>query len=127
VLRDMSAPGFQAGNSFAKISAIFADLRNRHLDLAPIAAIDPRLFRPAAIDESGMLRLTGFFASRPEQVNFDLAFQMVDGQWRLFGIGLNTSREEPGSASVAISNPEADDAKNSATQAPPQPRPRPTQ
>ena len=127
VLRDMSAPGFQAGNSFAKVSTIFADLRSRHLDLAPVAAIDPRLFRAATIDKGGLLRLTGYFASRPEQVNFDLAFQMVEGQWLLFGIGLNTSREESGSAGLAISNPEAADAKNPSTQAPPKPRPRPAQ
>lgn len=127
VLRDMSAPGFQLGNSFAKISTIFADLRKRHLDLGPVAAIDARLFRAAAIDSGGLLRLTGYFASRPEQVNFDLAFQMVEGRWLLFGIGLNTSREEPGSAGLAISNPEAADAKNPSTQAPPKPRPRPAQ
>ena len=126
VLRDMSAPGFQAGNSFAKISTIFAELRNRHLDLAPIAAIDPRLFNSATIDKGGLLRLTGFFASRPEQVNFDLAFQLVDERWRLFGIGLNTSREEPGTA-LPVSNSESPDVKKPAqTKAPPSPRPRPT-
>ncbi|MBK5199245.1 MAG: hypothetical protein JJE37_13360 [Methyloceanibacter sp.] len=42
-----------------------------------------------------MLRITGFFLTKPEQVNFDLAFQPVDGQWRLFGISVNTSQAKP--------------------------------
>jgi hypothetical protein len=34
-------------------------------------------------------------------VNFDLAFQFVDGAWRHFGIGLNTSRDAPAGEAVA--------------------------
>ena len=34
-------------------------------------------------------------------MNFDLAFQFGEGQWRLFGIGVNTSREEPVAAKDA--------------------------
>ena len=135
VLRDLSAPAFQDGNSFADLATIFADLRGRQLDLAPVAVIDPRLFRPAVIDERKMLRLTGFFPSQPEQVNFDLAFQRVDGDWRLFGIGLNTSRTDPSlSSNVSPAVPSADphDAPSvtpvadSSGVAPPIPRLRPT-
>ena len=102
VLRDFSAPGFQQANSLAQLGTIFAQLRARQLDLGPVAVIDPRLFRPPAIDQRGFLRLTGYFPSRPEQVNFDLAFQFVDDHWRLFGIGLNTSRQVT-SASMSAS------------------------
>jgi hypothetical protein len=108
VLRDLSAPGFQQGNSFAQLSEAFAELRARQIDFAPVAVIDPRLFRSPAIDDRGRLRLTGYFPSQPEQVNFDLAFQIVDGQWRLFGIGLNTSREEP--VASAVPSPAANGA-----------------
>ena len=37
-----------------------------------------------------MLRLTGAFPTRPLQINFDLLFQNVGGQWRLFGISVAT-------------------------------------
>ncbi len=37
-----------------------------------------------------MLRLTGFFPTKPLQINFDLLFQNVAGQWRLFGISVST-------------------------------------
>jgi hypothetical protein len=37
-----------------------------------------------------MLRLTGHFPTRPLQINFDLLFQNVGGQWWLFGISVAT-------------------------------------
>jgi hypothetical protein len=95
ILRGIASPGFRDGNSLVKLAKVFADLRGRNLDLGPVAVIEPHLFKPAEIDKQGFLRLTGYFPSRPEQVNFDLAFQFIDGDWRLFGIGLNTSREVP--------------------------------
>jgi hypothetical protein len=98
VLHQLGAPGFQRGNSPERLSEIFAAMRERNLDLGPVAIIPPKLFREPAIDERGRLLLTGFFPSRPEQVNYDLAFEMVDGDWRLFGIGVNTSREVPAAA-----------------------------
>ena len=51
-----------------------------------------------------MLRLSGFFPSAPEQVNFDLAFQLVKDHWLLFGIALNTS---PAATAAAPSAPAA--------------------
>lgn len=110
VLRDLASPGFQQANSYAKLTTIFADLRGRQIDLGPVAVIDPKLFRPPAIDERGMLRISGFFVSQPEQVNFDLAFQRLEGRWVLFGLGVNTSVEMPvannaGSATAATSTP----------------------
>jgi hypothetical protein len=91
VLRDLGADGFQGANSPAKLSESFAAIRARGLDLAPVAVIDPRLFRPAAIDGKGYLRLAGYFPSQPEVVNFDLVFRFEGGQWRLFGIGVDTA------------------------------------
>jgi hypothetical protein len=105
VLRDTAADGFQKANTTAQLADLFVRMRGRNLDLSPIAVIDPRLFRPAAIDENGYLRLAGFFPSRPEQVNFDLAYQFSDGAWKLFGIAVNTSRATaPGNAPASATN-----------------------
>jgi hypothetical protein len=105
VLSKMSAPGFREANSVERLGELFAALRGRGLDLAPVTVIDPALYRPAAIMENGMMRLTGYFPSRPERVNFDLAFQHVEGRWKLFGLGVNTSREvvdfEPATAKAS--------------------------
>lgn len=91
VLRDLGTPAFQRSNSAAGLSDIFRDLRQRSIDLGPVAVIDPKLVREPSINEDGRLRLSGFFPSQPEQVNFDLAFELVGDRWRLHGIALNTT------------------------------------
>jgi hypothetical protein len=45
VLREMAAPAFQQMNSAAHLAQIFASLRSRTLDLAPILLFQPKLFR----------------------------------------------------------------------------------
>jgi hypothetical protein len=42
-----------------------------------------------------MLRITGFFPSVPSQLNFDLWFAPVGGQWRLFGLSVNFAQAPP--------------------------------
>ena len=51
-----------------------------------------------------MLRLTGAFPTRPQQINFDLLFQHVGGQWRLFGISVATPQ-------VPVQQPQAEAPK----------------
>lgn len=94
VLRDLAAPGFQQKNSAADLSAIFANLRNEHVDLFASALAAPQLSAPPHL-EKGMLRLTGHFPSRPWQINFDLLFANVAGHWRLFGISVATPMAQP--------------------------------
>jgi hypothetical protein len=88
VLRDLGAPSFQQANSADRLSAAFADLRSRGGDMAPVVLALPTLSTPAKIDQNGMLRLTGTFDTRPNEIAFDLAFQAVDGFWRLDGIAV---------------------------------------
>ena len=90
VLRDLAAPGFQAKHTAADLAQIFIDLRRRNFDLAAVAIAGPQLSTPPYIDPDKMLRLTGYFPTRPLQINFDLTFQNVTGQWRLFGISVAT-------------------------------------
>jgi len=101
VLRESASAGFRDGNSLDKLGAAFGALRGRRIDLSPVAIIAPRLFKKAVIDDNGYLRLTGYFPSKPEQVNFDLAFRFESGAWKLFGIGVNTSVQVPAPATVA--------------------------
>jgi hypothetical protein len=90
VLRDLAAPDFQAKNSAADLADSFADLRRRKFDLFAAALVAPQLTAAPALDGKGMLRLTGHFPTRPQQIDFDLLFQNVGGQWRLFGIAVAT-------------------------------------
>ena len=90
VLRDLAAPEFQARNSAADLALVFADLRARKFDLFGAALLAPRLSTPPAIDTSGMLRLSGNIPTRPLQIDFDLLFQNVGGNWRLYGLSVAT-------------------------------------
>jgi hypothetical protein len=90
VLRDLAAPDFQGRNTAADLSQIFSDLRQRNFDLYGAALLAPQLTAVPALDQRGYLHLTGFFPTRPQQIDFDLLFQNVANQWRLFGIAINT-------------------------------------
>ena len=94
VLRDIGAPGFQV-NSAARLGEIFAKLRNDNLDLSGVAVIDPQLNLLPQIEANGLMHMAGFFPSVPNQVNFDLAFAPVNGQWRLFGISVSVGQSGP--------------------------------
>lgn len=94
VLRDLGSPGFQS-NSAARLGEIFAKLRNENLDLSGVAVIDPQLNMLPQIEANGMMRMAGFFPSVPAQVNFDLAFAPVNGQWRLFGLSVSIGQSAP--------------------------------
>lgn len=92
VFRDLAAPSFRLANASAKLAEIFSKIRGRNLDLGPVVIFTPKLLEKAKIDDRDFLHLRGFFATRPEQVNFNLVFQNIKGNWLLFGISLNTSK-----------------------------------
>jgi hypothetical protein len=94
VLRDLGAPGFQV-NTAAKLAEIFAKQRGDKLDLSGVAVIDPQLSLLPQIEPNGLLHMAGFFPSVPSQVNFELLFAPVDGQWRVFGVSLSVGQSAP--------------------------------
>jgi len=95
VLRDLATPDFQARNTAADLAQIFTDLRRRNFDLYGAALLAPQLTAAPALDAEKRLRLTGFFPTRPQRINFDLSFQVVGEQWRLFGIAIATPEAPP--------------------------------
>jgi hypothetical protein len=107
VLRDLGAPDFQRSNNASVLSDTFRDLRVRRIDLSPVATINPKLVREPSLDAKGLLRLTGFFPSRPQQVNFDLAFQLANGRWRPVGISVSAASIAASGAAVVPEPPQA--------------------
>ncbi|MCK1383806.1 hypothetical protein [Bradyrhizobium sp. 21] len=104
VLRDLGAPGFQV-NTAAKLAEIFAKQRGDKLDLSGVAVIDPQLSLLPQIEPSGMLHMAGFFPSVPSQVNFELLFAPVEGQWRVFGVSLSVGQSAPVAPDVPEPSP----------------------
>lgn len=108
VLRDLGAPGFKEANSADKLAQIFASMRQRGPDLSLILLVQPKLYRKPEITPRGMLRITGFFPTDSERVNFDLIYQAVQGRWRLFGISAKAAEPTPPNLEVeAVRPPEA--------------------
>ena len=91
VLRDLGSPAFQAANSPAQLGQIFASLRNKNIDLSPVVVVTPEVSEPPLITQEHMLRLVGSFPTKPLQIQFQMLFQPVNGQWRLFGMAVNTA------------------------------------
>jgi hypothetical protein len=90
VLRDLAAPAFQSRNSAADLAQSFADLRRRNFDLFAAALIAPQFTAAPALDANGRVHLTGAFPTRPLQISFDMTFESVGRQWRLFAISVTT-------------------------------------
>lgn len=88
VLRDLGAPSFQANNSAATLGGIFQSLRNQQVDLGYTLVVGPTLQFPPAIVQGGLLRVRGTFPLRPAPIAFDLLFQNITGEWRIFGIAV---------------------------------------
>jgi hypothetical protein len=125
VLRDIGAPGFQS-NTAARLGEIFAKLRNDNLDLSGVAVIDPQLNLLPQIEANGLMHMAGFFPSVPSQVNFELSFAPVSGQWRLFGISVSIGQSGPAAPTppeppVAQKQPAPHGAKPSGTMGKPTP------
>jgi hypothetical protein len=95
VMRDLAAPDFQARNTAADLAQSFSDLRRRNFDLYAAALLAPQVTAAPALDADKRLHLTGFFPTRPQQINFDLSFEVAGGQWRLFGIAIATPEAPP--------------------------------
>ncbi len=91
VLRDLGAPSFQAANTAAQLGIIFADLRNKNIDLSPIVVVTPEISEPPTITPENLLRLVGYFPTKPLQIKFLMLFQPVNGEWRLFGMSVDVA------------------------------------
>ena len=101
VLRDLSAPSFQAAHSPADLAQIFADLRRNQIDLAAAALIAPKV-NPSPPTENGRpLQLTGHLATEPRRIVFDLRFEPIGGHWRLSGLSVGTTEIPAKTAAAA--------------------------
>src|SRR5262252_2425044 len=94
VLRDLGAPGFQV-NTAARLAEIFAEERNNKLDLSGVAAIDPQLSLLPQVEANGFMHLAGLFPAVPKQINFEMMFAPVEGNWRLFGPSVQLGQAAP--------------------------------
>lgn len=109
VLRDLGSPNFQA-NSAAGLGDIFANQRKQALDFGAVAVLDPQLTLLPQIEPNGMLHMAGFFPSVPMQVNFELLFEPVNRQWKIYGVSVNLTSGAPQAPDTPVTGqPKPDD------------------
>ena len=113
VLRDLGTQNFQMSNNSARLAELFATLRAQKLDISPIMFFNPKFASPPSMQDGQVLRVTGFFPTTPEQVNFDLAFQLSGEQWMLAAIAVNVT--PPGENVQAIAAPQSQPARTAET------------
>lgn len=100
VLREMGTANFQMTNSPARLAEIFATLRAHKIDMTPVMVFTPKLTTGPALDGQ-VLRVAGFFPTTPEQVQFDLAYQRMGGEWMLAGISISVTPAPEGAQASA--------------------------
>ena len=115
VLRDLGTPKFQVVNSSARLAEIFTNLRQRNIDLSPVLFFDPSLIRKPAVQDDGMLRMTGFLDTKPARILFDMGFEFIAGQWRLSAIVVDI--KAPTAPAQAADKPGKDPAPKAAEKA----------
>jgi hypothetical protein len=92
VLRDLASPSFREANSAGRLHQIFSGLSTQRIDLSAVAILAPKLTLGPSIDQEKRLRIVGYFPGEPVQLNFELVFEAVASQWRLYGIAVNPAK-----------------------------------
>lgn len=88
VLRDLGAQGFQINNDAARLSAIFAGLRESRIDLSNALLVPPTYTQAPRQVQADVFEVKGLFQLRPVSIQFHLFYQWEQGRWKLFGIDL---------------------------------------
>jgi hypothetical protein len=72
-----------------KLAEGFKGFRDQKIDLDLISVKQPVPAEEAKVDDRGVLTLKGHFDTQPSRVNYDLAFIMSDGDWKLIRLNVN--------------------------------------
>jgi hypothetical protein len=75
--------------SAVEIKDTFQPFVDRDLSFAGVKNVSPEFDRPPAINEGGILILSGYYATSPLHVSFDLEYAYEDPSWKLTSIGVN--------------------------------------
>lgn len=111
VLRDLGTPAFRDRFDQARLTAIFARLRNLQVDLSPVLTIPPKLSKEPELTPANRLRLTGEFSTQALQIRYVLAFVWTGDRWCIEGLAIDTlavrtmSRTQEGSLSEPANLP----------------------
>ena len=89
VLRDLGTPVFRERFDQAKLTAAFANLRSRNVNLSPVMILTPNLTKQPELTPENQLHLVGDFPTQPLKIQYELLFLSIDGVWRIEGIAID--------------------------------------
>ena len=123
VLRDLGSPVFRERFDQARLTAIFANLRSRGVNLSPVLFLAPNLTKQPEMTEGNELHVVGDFPTQPLQIQYEMLFLQLDGVWRLNGLAVDAvpgqlSANAPAAVAPTTPSSGAWTAGQSATQAP---------
>ena len=75
-----------------KLAETFKGFRDQHVDFELIVAKQPVPVEEAKVDDRGVLTIKGYFDTQPSRVNYDLAFILSDGDWKLIRINVDVKK-----------------------------------
>ena len=75
-----------------KLAEIFREFRDKRIDFDIIAAKKPIGTEEPKIADNGILSIKGYFETTPSRVNYDLAFIMSDGEWKLIKVNVDVKK-----------------------------------
>lgn len=88
VLRDLAGPQFREANNAARLAQIFGPVALQGVDLLAVAVAEPVYAQPPQITADRKLQITGVFRIAPRPVTFEILYEPVGGQWRLFSVAI---------------------------------------
>ena len=77
-----------------KLAEIFKEFRDKRIDFDIIAAKKPIGTEEPKIADNGILSIKGYFETTPSRVNYDLAFIMSDGEWKLIKVNVDVKKPD---------------------------------
>lgn len=101
VLRELGSPKFQAENTPEKLAENFKSFRKQGIDISPAMLFPPILAGAPSIDSANVMRVVGFYDTKPQRISFNMAFQPINNAWRLVDIAVQTVVPSPAPASNA--------------------------
>ena len=75
-----------------KLKAVFKEFADKHIDFDLIAARTPVSSEEAVVNDQGVLKLYGYFDTKPSRINYQLEFIRSDGEWKAIKINVDLKK-----------------------------------
>ncbi|HYD15665.1 MAG TPA: hypothetical protein VEA77_04635 [Hyphomicrobium sp.] len=98
VLRDSGSPEFRATFSTERLAATFQILRERKIDLALLAVLEPVVEAAILKPELNVIQFEGHVPTTPDQIRFKFSYQFIEGRWKVCGVDIKI--QPPGSPPI---------------------------